>query len=141
MFCMLLRKHLTGGFITGVRQLGFDRAMEISLISSDELGFQSEKYLICEIMGTYSNVILLDSEKRISAVLHPVSLGADNKRQVLVGFRYENPDKQAGKVNALDVTEESFRARLDADLASGVTTAADKYLISRYAGLSPADGA
>ena len=137
MFCMLLRKHLTGGFITGVRQLGFDRAMEISLVSSDELGFQSEKYLICEIMGTYSNVILLDSEKRISAVLHPVSLGADNKRQVLVGFRYENPDKQTGKVNALDVTEESFRARLEADLASGVTTAADKYLISRYAGLSP----
>ncbi len=137
MFCMLLRKHLTGGFLTGVRQLGFDRAMELSLISSDELGFQSEKHLICEIMGTYSNVILLDSERRIVAVMRPVSLGTENKRQVLVGFRYENPDPQVGKVNALDVTEEGFRERLAADVAAGVTTAGDKYLIARYAGLSP----
>ncbi len=137
MFCMLLRKHLTGGFLTGVRQLGFDRAMEIALVSSDELGFQSEKYLVCEIMGTYSNVILLDSERRITAVMRPVSLGTENKRQVLVGFRYENPDAQVGKVNALDVTEKSFRERLQSDVASGVTTAGDKYLIARYAGLSP----
>ena len=59
MFCMLLRKHLTGGYITEISQIGFDRAMEITLVSSDELGYQSEKHLICEIMGTYSNIILL----------------------------------------------------------------------------------
>ena len=137
MFCMLLRKHLTGGFITGIRQIGFDRAMEISLISSDELGYQSEKYLICEIMGTYSNVILLDRDRRVAAVLHPVSLGTENKRQVLVGFPYENPDPQVGKINVLDVTGELFRQKLADDLSAGVTTAADKYLIARYAGLSP----
>ncbi len=137
MFCMLLRKHLTGGYITAVTQIGFDRAMEITLISSDELGFQSEKHLICEIMGTYSNIILLDSERQIMSVMHPVSLNANNKRQVLAGFKYENPDPQEGKVNALEVTKESFAEKLQSDIASGVTTAGDKYLISRFSGLSP----
>ena len=137
MFCMLLRKQLSGGFITGVRQIGFDRAMEIAVTSSDELGYQSEKYLICEIMGTYSNVILLDSERKIVSVLHPVSLSANNKRQVLAGFKYEDPDPQVGKTSVPDVTKEMFIERLKADVAEGYTTAADKYLIAHYSGLSP----
>ncbi len=137
MFCMFLRKYLTGGFITGVRQIGFDRALEMELVSSDELGYQSTKYLICEIMGTYSNIILLDADHKITAVLHPVGLGTENKRQVLVGFPYEDPDAQVGKLNALDVTAEAFKMRCKDDVACGVTTAGDKYLIARYAGLSP----
>ena len=137
MFCMLLRKHLTGGYITGVRQIGFDRAMEIALVSSDELGYSSEKYLICEIMGTYSNVILLDKDKHVMSVLHPVSLGADNKRQVLPGFLYENPDPQPGKINVPDVTKEIFERIVQNDINSSVSMAADKYLVSHFAGLSP----
>lgn len=137
MFCMLLRKHLTGGYITSVSQIGFDRAMEITLVSSDELGYQSEKHLICEIMGTYSNVILLDNERKIMSVMHPVSLSTNNKRQVLAGFTYENPDPQEGKVNALEVTKEAFQEKCNSDISAGVTTAGDKYLISRYSGLSP----
>ena len=137
MFCMLLRKQLTGGFITNIRQIGFDRAMEISVLSSDELGDSSEKHLVCEIMGTYSNIILLDSSRRIVSVLHPVSLNANNKRQVLAGFPYEDPDPQEGKITVTDVTREVFLSKLTDDLAHGVTTAADKYLLSHYAGLSP----
>lgn len=137
MFCMLLRKHLTGGYITEVEQIGFDRAMMITLVSSDELGYSSEKHLICEIMGTYSNIILLDSSKKIISVLHPVSLGANNKRQVLCGFPYENPDPQEGKVNALEITKEEFLQKYESDIAAGVSTQCDKYLVSRYSGLSP----
>ncbi len=137
MFCMLLRKHLTGGFITDIRQIGFDRAIRITVLSSDELGDTSEKSLICEIMGTYSNLLLLDAAGRILSVLHPVSLNASNRRQVLPGFPYENPDPQVGKVDVPDVTREAFLDVLSRDLASGVTTSADKYLLSHYAGLSP----
>ncbi len=137
MFCMLLRKHLSGGFITGVSQIGFDRAMIISVLSSDELGFQSEKHIVCEIMGTYSNVILLDSDKRIIAVLHPVSLSANSKREVLCGFLYENPEIQEGKINVLEETKDGFFSKIESITSSGITNAADKYLISKYAGLSP----
>lgn len=137
MFCMLLRKHLSGAHILDVQQIGFDRAVEIKLTSADEMGYSSVKYLVCEIMGTYSNVIFLDEKRRILGVLHPISLSTTNKRQVLVGFEYENPPKQEGKTDALDVDKETFLSKIQNDVSNGFTGAADKYLISNYAGLSP----
>ena len=137
MFCMLLRKHLSGGHITDVRQIGFDRAIEIRISANDEMGFAVDKYLICEIMGTYSNIVFLDENRKIISVLHPVSLSVTNKRQVLCGFLYEDPPKQEGKIGALDITPEEFDAKVKADIESGKTGACDKYLISSFAGLSP----
>ncbi len=137
MFCMLLRKHLSGGHITDVRQIGFDRAIEIRISANDEMGFASDKYLICEIMGTYSNIVFLDENRKIISVLHPVSLSVSNKRQVLCGFVYEDPPKQEGKIGALDITSEEFDAKIKSDIESGKAGAADKYLISSFAGLSP----
>lgn len=137
MFCMLLRKHLSGGHILSVKQIGFDRALEMKIGATDDMGFATERYLICEIMGTYSNVIFLDENRRILSVIHPVSLSASNKRQVLCGFEYEDPPKQEGKINALDVTEEIFAERCKNALDFGNAPAADKFLIANFAGLSP----
>ncbi len=137
MFCMLLRKHLSGGHILSVKQIGFDRALEMKIGATDDMGFATERYLICEIMGTYSNVIFLDENRRILSVIHPVSLSASNKRQVLCGFEYEDPPKQEGKINALDVTEEIFVERCKNALDFGNASAADKFLIANFAGLSP----
>lgn len=137
MFCMLLRKHLSGGHILSVKQIGFDRALEMKIGATDDMGFATERYLICEIMGTYSNVIFLDENRRILSVIHPVSLSASNKRQVLCGFEYEDPPKQEGKINALDVTEEIFAERCRNALDFGNAPAADKFLIANFAGLSP----
>lgn len=137
MFCMLLRKHLSGGHILSVKQIGFDRALEMKIGATDDMGFATERYLICEIMGTYSNVIFLDENRRILSVIHPVSLSASNKRQVLCGFEYEDPPKQEGKINALDVTEEVFAERCKNALDFGNAPAADKFLIANFAGLSP----
>ncbi|MBP3579888.1 MAG: NFACT family protein [Clostridia bacterium] len=137
MFCMLLRKHLSGAHILNVRQIGFDRAVEIKLTSADEMGYSSVKYLVCEIMGTYSNVIFLDENRRIMAVLHPISLSATNKRQVLCGFEYENPPRQDGKTEALCVDRYTFIEKMKQDVENGRNGAADKYLIANYSGLSP----
>lgn len=137
MFCMLLRKHLSGAHILDVNQIGFDRAVEIKLTSADEMGYSSVKYLICEIMGTYSNVIFLDEKRKILGVLHPISLSTTNKRQVLCGFEYENPPMQEGKIDAVLVDKESFVSKINTAVGGGFGGAADKYLISNYAGLSP----
>lgn len=137
MFCMLLRKHLSGAHILSVRQIGFDRAVEIELSSTDEMGYSSKKYLVCEIMGTYSNVIFLDENRRILAVLHPISLSTSNKRQVLVGFEYENPPKQEGKTDALCVEKEKFCEKIRKYKSNSNSVRTDKYLIANYSGLSP----
>ena len=42
MFCMLLRKHLQGGIITDITQVGFERIIKISIESYDELKDKSK---------------------------------------------------------------------------------------------------
>ncbi len=138
MFCMLLRKHLVGGHIMYVKQLGFERAVEIGISSHDEMGFKSEKALVVEIMGTYSNIILLDEQRRVLAAIRYVDLSVKAKRQILPGFPYELPPVQEGKLDTLEVTRETFLEKLSRDISEGFgENAVDKYLIASYRGLSP----
>ena len=65
MFCMLLRKHITGGKITEITQLSFERAIKFSLSVTNEFLERETKSLVLEILGRQSNIILLDSEDRI----------------------------------------------------------------------------
>ena len=132
MFCMLLRKHLSGARITGIRQLGFERAAEFEFEGRDELGFLSKKYIYAEIMGKFSNLIFCDGEKRILAAVHLRDLSGNVKRPVLPGVPYMAPPPQEGKISPLDETREGFFAALgQTDLPYA------KFLMGRYAGLSP----
>ena len=57
-FCMLLRKHVQGGQIISIEQLGLDRVIYINIKTLNELGDFIVKTLVIEIMGKYSNIIL-----------------------------------------------------------------------------------
>ncbi len=138
MFCMLLRKHLVGGHITYIKQLGFERAVEIGVSSHDEMGFASQKALVVEIMGTYSNIILLDEKHRILSAVRYVDLSVKAKRQILPGFPYELPPAQEGKVDPLTTGREAFLARIAKTLDDGFgDTPADRFILSSYMGVSP----
>lgn len=134
MFCMLLRKHLTGTTIEDVYMYGFERIIEIKFKAYDELGFPTEKYLTTEIMGKSSNIFLLGGkEKKILGVLHPGDITTPSKRRVIVGAPYELPPAQ-DKADPNDETEDSFIARLD---RSEKERAVDKYIVETYLGISP----
>ena len=60
MFCMLLRKHLTGGKLIGVRQLGLDRVLFIDFEVLNELADPVVLTVCVEIMGHNSNIILIN---------------------------------------------------------------------------------
>ena len=45
MFCMQLRKHLTGATVQDVRMYGFERVIEIEFSAFDEMGFACKKFL------------------------------------------------------------------------------------------------
>ena len=107
MLCMLLRKHLSGSKMCTARTLGFERACELEFDAYDEMGFKSKKYLICEIMGKYSNIILTDANKKILAVLKPIDFSVSMERQLLVGMIYELPPKQ-DKLDTSKVTKQDF---------------------------------
>ena len=93
MFCMFLRKHLQGGRITAVNQPGFDRIAVFEVSAYDEMGYPTVKKLVCEIMGKYANLIVLDSDDKIVTALKLVDFSASTVRQVLPGLRYTTPDK------------------------------------------------
>ncbi len=94
LFCMLLRKHLVGGKIADVRQVGFERIVILDIQSYDEMGDPALKHLIIEIMGKHSNIILINSDMKIIDCIKRVDITMSSKRQILPGLIYEAPPKQ-----------------------------------------------
>ncbi len=131
MFCMLLRKHLTGARVSGITQLGFERAVEFAFDCYDEMGFETTKYLVTETMGKYSNVILLNGEKKVVSALKIIDLATSNVRQILPGFPYELPPEQK-KLCPLSATKEQFMEAF----ASAGDVSADKFILSSFYGFA-----
>ena len=134
MFCMLLRKHINGGKLVGVEQLGFERVARLAFECRDELGFDCVKYLIAEVMGKYSNLIFANSDMKIIAVLRPVDFTTSSRRQVLPGMKYELPPPQE-KTDPTSVSRSEFDAL---HAAASPDMRADKFITERFLGISSA---
>ena len=132
MFCVVLRKQIAGARIAAVRQYGFERAAELELDARDEMGFDCKRYLIAEIMGKYSNLILTDEKKKVIASLKLVDFTTSSKRQVLPGMSYEMPPAQ-DKIDPLTATEADFD-RAFAEFPE--ERQADKLITSTFMGIS-----
>ncbi len=133
MFCMLLRKHLTGARIKNITQPPLERAVDILLDTVDEMGVKSEKILTAELMGKHSNIILRGADGRIIDCVKRVDAGMSQLRQVLPGLFYHLPPGQE-KENFLSVNANAFTDML---LSASPDTAADKWLLNSFFGLSP----
>lgn len=90
-FCMFLRKNLIGAVIKDVHQSGLDRVVELTFTTRDELMRDRQLRLIAEIMGKYSNLILVDAEDRILDSIKRVPPDVSRERQILPGLHYEAP--------------------------------------------------
>ncbi|MBO4219560.1 MAG: NFACT family protein [Clostridia bacterium] len=132
MFCMLLRKHLSGARFIGANVPGFERIAEFTFESRDELGFVGNKYIVMEIMGTYSNIILLDGSRIILGALKTVDITDVHKRAVLAGLPYQSPPP-VDKTDPMSVSEAVFREFCD----SCPEMPSDKFLVSKFSGISP----
>lgn len=128
MFCMLLRKHLTGAKLESVGLQGFERVIETVFETYDEMGFLTKRRFICEIMGRYSNAVLCDDNYKILGALRPVDFTVSSKRQLLPQMTYELPPKQDKKDPTLE-TEQGFYQTFD--------TVRERGLCGTYAGISP----
>ena len=88
MFCMLFRKHFSGGKIADIAQIDFDRIIEISVEVLNEMGDLCTKKIILEIMGKHSNLILTDENGRIIDAMRHVTEQMSKFRTVLPGLPY-----------------------------------------------------
>ena len=91
-FCMLLRKHLQNAEILSVKQHQFERIVEITFHCTSDFS-ECDRVLYCELMGKYSNVILVEKGIILGA-LKTTALENDNHRILLAGARYLYPAPQ-----------------------------------------------
>ena len=106
-FCMLLRKHISGGRIVSVTQPSLERVLRFEIEHLDEMGDLCRKYLVVEIMGKYSNIIFCSDQDQIIDSIKHVSAQISSVREVLPGRPYFIPETQE-KEDPLTVSEGAF---------------------------------
>lgn len=104
MFCMLLRKHFSSARLIDVSQKGFERLIEFTFESTNEMGDRVNRRIVCELIGNMSNVILLDENGKIIDALKRSDISAE--RIILSGAKYEYPKPQDKLDPKISDTEE-----------------------------------
>lgn len=94
MLCMLLRKRLSGAKLVDIRQPGLERLLYFDFDATNELGDLIRLTLVMEIMGKYSNIILIDGAGVIIDALKRVDAEMSSQRLVLPGLHYQLPPPQ-----------------------------------------------
>ena len=93
-FCMLLRKHLTGGRLIDLRREPGDRIVYFDFRCTNEMGDLVVNTVAAELMGRYSNLVLVQDGRIIDA-LKRVDFEDSEVRQLLPGLPYTLPPKPA----------------------------------------------
>lgn len=130
-FCMLLRKHLQNGRITGISQPGLERIIHIDVEHLNEMGDLCKKRLIVEIMGKYSNIIFCDEEDKIIDSIKHISGLVSSVREVLPGKTYFVADTTYKK-DPLEVSWQSFM-----EVIQAAPMPVFKAIYTSYTGISP----
>lgn len=105
-FCMILRKYLSGAKLISVSQIGLDRIVKFTFENIDDFGDVVSKDLIVELMGKYSNIILVDKERVIDSIRH-VDITMSSVREVLPSKKYVLPSSM-GKLNFEETSSADF---------------------------------
>ena len=133
MFCMLLRKRLTGGRLAAIRQEGFERALYLDFDCISELGDPVRLTLAVEIMGRHSNVILVGPDGIIIDAIKRIHPDMSSVRPILPGLRYEAPPAPTGRFDLSRHTADE----LTAAVKDGKDAPLSKALLTLSQGLSP----
>jgi predicted ribosome quality control (RQC) complex YloA/Tae2 family protein len=94
-FFLSLKKHLTGGRFDGIRLVNGDRVVELQFATRGVVNM-----LVFELIGSSSNLLLVDQQHTILAVFHPVPPGDKVRRPLLPGLSYEPPVPRPGASEA-----------------------------------------
>lgn len=87
-FCMVLRKHLTGGTIKKIYMNGLERIIYIDVDCYNDFNDLVTKTIVIELMGKHSNVILLNSDNTIIDSLRHLDKLDNSLRDILPGYKY-----------------------------------------------------
>lgn len=143
MFCMLLRKHLGGALVTGLRQRGLDRILYIDFRAVDELGDTVTRTLIVEIMAQSSNIILTDGD---GVIIDCVRRAVGDVSRVLMPQTQYTPPTAQNKADIMSADTAALAADIagrGGDMARNIMNAVEGVspLISRELAFRSGGGA
>lgn len=101
-FCMTLRKYLTSAIIKKIYMKGLERICYIEFECYNEMSDLVKRTLIIELMGKYSNVILLNEKGVIIDALKKFD-SENNFRDIMPARKYFEP-----QITKLDFTTSTF---------------------------------
>ncbi len=131
MLCMLLRKRLCGGKLLDIRQNEFERILFFDFEATNEIGDREKLTLCIEIMGRYSNIILIDEKGLVVDAVKRIDITMTSERVVLPKIEYTIPEKQ-DKLNIVnDSISDIVKVIEDSDKSL------DKAVLSAVQGISP----
>lgn len=107
-FTMMLRKYLESAKLLEIKQLDNDRVVYFEFLTRNELGDKLPLLLSAEIMGRYSNVILINqSTNKIIDTIKHVGMDQNRYRTLLPGATYRQPPTQ-DKENPFEQESNTF---------------------------------
>lgn len=133
MFCMLLRKYLTGARLLELYQPPLERLAEFRFETLNELGDRVERRLVLECIGRKSNLVLLDGEGRITDCIRRVDTDLSAKRPLMPGMFYQYPEP-VDKQNPFTLSAEDLQNSLH---AAPTDVPWDKWVLDTFTGFSP----
>lgn len=92
-FCMVARKHFSGAKLVSVKQYEFERLIELTFETTDELGDRVQNRIICELIGNKSNIILVGKDGKIIDAVRRSDISEEG-RIIHSGAVYRYPDLQ-----------------------------------------------
>lgn len=131
-FCMVLRKHLSGGKITDIEFHDYERVITIYVENISELGDYTLKKLVIEIMGKHSNIILLNNEDKILDSIKHVDSDISRIREIMPARPYVFPPQQ-DKISPDKLDVEALYDNIKNDMDMRIS----KYLLNTIKGFSP----
>ena len=134
MFCMLLRKHLSGARLLELVQTPLERVVTLRLEALNELGDRVERRLVLEAISHRTNLILLDGEGCILDCIRHVGADLSSSQRILQPGMFYRLPPSVDKENPLTADREKLEALL---AAAPEEAQADRWLLDTFGGLSP----
>lgn len=130
-FADFLMKHVIRGKLIAVEQVGLDRVLKLTIAPTSEVLEPSPKSIIAEVMGKYSNIILVDeaSGNILESIKH-IDETMSRYREVLPGLPYTPPPQQ-DKWHPLKLNQDAFFSLVENQKISW------RFLFNQIDGLSP----
>ncbi len=93
-FCMLLRKHIGSGRLSGFRAVEGERLLLVDFDVTTETYERTSVTLSVELLGRYCNLVLINAQNKVIDALKRITADDSDKRQLYSGVEFTLPPPQ-----------------------------------------------